>query len=88
MGGSDLVQGGKPAEPELGGCVVSSEKVWEPSQARPWVMSCREEPTPHGPMGTRGFRNLLGVPVSLRDSVAGPQDTLPEQICDLLAWAS
>lgn len=37
------------------------------------------------PRGARGFRNPLGVPPSLRDSVAGPQDTSPEQICDFLA---
>lgn len=35
MDGSDLVQGGKPGQPELVGCVVSSNKVWKPAEAKP-----------------------------------------------------
>lgn len=88
MDGSDLVQGGKTGQPELVGCLESSNSLEASTGKALCDVLAGTSPPRMGPWGTRGFRNLSDVPVSLRDSVASPQDTSPEQICDFLAWVS
>lgn len=68
-GSSSLVQPGqKGKQPWLCGDWRKESKA---GQAKPSVMSCREEPAQ-----TNSARGLLAASVSPHDSVAGPQDTL------------
>lgn len=86
MDGSDLMQGGKPGQPELVGCVVSSEGREAAQRSRARVLQARAHP--RAALGTGSFREPSGLPVSLRDLAPGSQNTSPEQICDFLVWIS